>query len=67
MAEKEPEGTKDDEPTVSLEEVREKLAALAKAGKQAEVKELIASFDAKKLTDIDPSNFAEVLKKAEKL
>jgi hypothetical protein len=31
------------------------------------VKELISSFDAKKLTDIDPKHFAEVIKKAEKL
>jgi uncharacterized Zn finger protein (UPF0148 family) len=69
-AEKEPEADappEDDALKVSLEEVREKLATLAKAGKQAEVKELITSFDAKKLTDIDQKHFAEVIKKAEKL
>lgn len=50
---------------VSLEQVREKLAALAKAGKQEQVKELITSYGASKLTEIPAEKYAELLEKAE--
>ncbi|WP_017726742.1 hypothetical protein [Halalkalibacterium ligniniphilum] len=53
--------------TISLEEVREKLAQLSVAGKQKEVKELIQSFGAKKLGDVSSSDYAALLKKAEEL
>ncbi|MBU5594890.1 hypothetical protein KQI76_06905 [Amphibacillus sp. MSJ-3] len=55
---------KEGKPTVTLEVVRTKLAELAQAGKQAEVKELITSFEAKKLSDIKVEDYAELLKKA---
>src|SRR5690606_31907676 len=51
--------------TVSLEQVREKLAALAKAGKQEQVKELITSYGVSKLTEIPAEKYAELLEKAE--
>jgi len=57
--------TEKKEQTVSLEQVREKLAALVKAGKQEQVKELIASYGASKLTEIPAEKYAELLEKAE--
>ena len=56
-----------DEPTFTLVEVRAKLAGLSQAGKQAQVKALIESFGAAKLTDIDPAKYAAVMKQAEVL
>ncbi len=53
------------QPEVTLEAVREKLAALSQAGKQAEVKKLINSFGAKKLTDVPPEKYPELLAAAE--
>ncbi|MCR8979502.1 hypothetical protein [Brevibacillus laterosporus] len=54
-----------EEQIVSLETVRAKLAALSKSGKQTEVKALIASFDASKLTDIPAERYGELLTQAE--
>lgn len=53
--------------SVSLETVRGQLAALSTAGKAAEVKALIASFGAAKLTDIPVEKYADLLKQAEAL
>ena len=50
--------------TITLETVRAKLASLSQNGKQAQVKELINKY-AKKLTEIPPEKFAEVLAAAE--
>lgn len=55
----------EDEPTFTLVDVRAKLAGLSQAGKQAQVKALIESFGAAKLTDIDPAKYAAVMKQAE--
>lgn len=49
----------------TLEEVRGILAKLSKNGKQAEVKELIKKFGAKKLTDIPKDKYLELLEEAE--
>ncbi len=62
-----PDEVGEDEPTYTLVEVRSKLAGLSQAGKQAQVKALIESFGAAKLTEIDPSQYAAVMKKAEAL
>ena len=56
--------TNETTPEVSLEQVRAKLATLSQNGKQAQVKELVNKY-AKKLTEIPPKKFAEVLKAAE--
>ncbi len=53
--------------TITLEEVRAKLAALSQSGKQAQVKALITKFGAKKLTDIPPEKYPELLAEAEGL
>lgn len=49
----------------TLEEVRAKLASLSKAGKQAQVRELITGFGAKKLSDIPRERYPEILEKVE--
>ena len=49
----------------TLEEVRAKLASLSKAGKQAQVRELITGFGVKKLSDIPREKYPELLEKVE--
>lgn len=57
----------EEKPQPSLEDVRKVLGALSQNGKQVEVKALIASFGATKLTEIDKSQYADLLAKAEAL
>lgn len=57
------EKVEDNLPT--LEEVRAKLASLSKAGKQAQVRELITGFGVKKLSDIPREKYPELLEKVE--
>jgi hypothetical protein len=52
---------------ITLEGVRATLAAISQNGKQPQVKELLQSFGAIKLSDIDPKNYAALLKEAEKI
>ena len=56
-----------DKKQPTLEEVRAKLASLSQDGKQMQVKELITSFGAKKLSDVAVDKYDELLKKAEDL
>lgn len=56
-----------EEKPVTLQQVRELLADKSQAGKQAEVKALITKYGAAKLTDIDPSQYSNLLKDAEGL
>lgn len=58
---------KADAPEVSLEAVRKILSELSRAGKQKDVKELILSMGANKLTDVEPAKYAELLAKAKEL
>ena len=57
------------EPPVqaTIEQIRAILAEKSQAGKQRQVKELITKFGAKKLTDINPVHYTELLKEAEVL
>ena len=50
---------------ITIEKVRAVLAEKSQSGKQPEVKALITKYGAKKLTDIDPACYAELLKEAE--
>ncbi|MFV0441755.1 MAG: DNA ligase [Lachnospirales bacterium] len=56
-----------EEKALKLEDVRIILAEKSRSGKTAEVKALISTFGAEKLSDIDQSNYAELLKKAKVL
>ncbi len=57
----------DNQPTLTLETVRAKLANLSQGGKQKEVKAIIESFGVKKLTDIPAEKYPEVMEKAAEL
>ena len=53
--------------TYSLVEVRAKLADLQKAGKRAEVKELLTGFGVAKLSELPEDQYGELMKKAGEL
>lgn len=50
--------------TFTLEEVRAALAKLTRSGKQKEVKELLKSFKANKLTEVKQEDYAALMEKA---
>lgn len=52
------------EKTYALEDVRAKLAELNKSGKRAEVKSLLGSFGAVKLSDVPADKYGELMEKA---
>lgn len=52
---------------ISFEEVRAVLAELTRDGKQKEVKGLITSYGAKKLSDVPEDKYQELLDKARKI
>ncbi len=53
--------------TPAFEEVRHRMTVIAQAGYSAEVKALITKYGARKLSDIDPSRYEELLKEADAL
>lgn len=58
----------EDEPKpVTLEQVRAKLSEISRSGKTAAVKELLGKYDASKLSDVHPKNYAALLADAEVL
>lgn len=65
--EKEKAEVKQETLKVTLEEVRGLLAKKSQAGKTAEVRKLIQSLGAAKLSDVAESDYAELFKKAEGL
>lgn len=60
-------GAGQEETAYTLEEVRAKLAELQKAGKRAEVKELLGSFGVAKLSELPPAKYAVLMVKAGEL
>ncbi|CUH95909.1 hypothetical protein P22_1995 [Propionispora sp. 2/2-37] len=55
------------EKQFTKQQVRAKLAALAKAGKQKEVKAILNSFGVASLLEIKPENYAAIMAAAEEL
>ena len=55
------------EKALTLEDVRGVLADKSRSGKTADVKALITSFGADKLSSVKASDYAELMKKAEVL
>ena len=53
--------------TVTLEEVRELLASLSRDGYLDSVRDLIHKYGGEKLSEIDPADYAALLKDAEEL
>ena len=54
-------------PAITLEEVRAVLARKSRAGFTAEVRALLVSHGAEKLSEIDPSKYSSLLQEAEVL
>lgn len=57
----------EEKPTIPLETVRAKLAALTQAGKQTEAKALLTNFGVKKLTELPSDKYADLLAAAEEI
>ena len=69
-AKAEPEASPRDagpEAPVDINQLREAFAAKSRDGKKEELKDLLTSYGAKKLPDLDESQYAEVLQKANAL
>ncbi len=63
----EPTPAPEEAASITLEDIRGVLAKLSQGGKAAEVKGLIAKFNAAKLTEISADKYAEVLAAAKEL
>jgi hypothetical protein len=59
------EKPKEEKKSVTLEEVRSVLAEKSRAGKTAEVKQLLTKFGVNKLSELDSSKYDELLKETE--
>lgn len=59
--------SKDTESLFSIEQVHEVLVEKLRAGMTDEVRDLLASFGAEKLSDIDPMFYSELIDAAKKL
>jgi hypothetical protein len=59
------EEKKEEVKAIGLSEVREKLAALDKAGKKEQLKALIKRFGASKLSDVPKESYPALLREAE--
>lgn len=55
------------QPEMSFEELRKALADKSRKGKTEEVRELILKYGADRLSAVDPSRYADLLKDAEGL
>lgn len=63
-----PKKSAEEEPKVlTLEDVRHQMTVIAQSGFSAEVKALITKYGARKLSDIDPSQYESLLKEADAL
>ena len=58
---------KKEEPALTLVDVRKVLTAKSRDGKTAEVKALLKSHGAEKLSEVKPSDYAALIKEAEAL
>lgn len=62
-----PKLPKKEQPTISLEKVRGLLADKSRSGHTAEVRAIIQKYGADRLSELDPTDYAAVLKEAEVL
>lgn len=61
------EAPEPDEPQIDIEDVRAVLGAKSEAGKTLEVRALLMKYDAGKLSNVKPEDYAALLKEAEAL
>ena len=62
-ADEKPSGAK----AIELVDVRKVFVELSRSGKTEQIKNLIKSFGANKLSEVDPAKYGDLLKEAEKL
>lgn len=58
---KEEPAAEDETPAISLSDVRAVALKLSKAGKQKQLKEIFAKYNAEKLSDIDSENYESLM------
>ena len=61
------EKAKQEEKTYEIEDVRKILADKSRLGHTAKIRELLEKYGAKKLSEIDPSNYKSLVADVEKL
>lgn len=61
------EGVKQNEKTYEIEDVRKILADKSRLGHTAKIRELLEKYGAKKLSEIEPSNYKGLVADVEKL
>ena len=61
------EKVKQEEKTYEIEDVRKILANKSRLGHTAKIRELLEKYGAKKLSEIDPSNYKDLVADVEKL
>ena len=61
------EKAKQEEKTYEIEDVRKILADKSRLGHTAKIRELLEKYGAKKLSDIEPSNYEDLVEDVEKL
>ena len=61
------ERVKQEEKTYEVEDVRKILADKSRLGHTAKIRELLEKYGAKKLSEIDPSNYKDLVADVEKL
>ena len=61
------ERVKQEEKTYEIEDVRKILADKSRLGHTAKIRELLEKYGAKKLSDIEPSNYEDLVEDVEKL
>ena len=61
------EKVKQEEKTYEIEDVRKILADKSRLGHTAKIRELIEKYGAKKLSEIEPSNYKDLVADVEKL
>lgn len=64
---KEGEEVKQNEKTYEIEDVRKILADKSRLGHTAKIRELLEKYKAKKLSEIEPSNYKDLVADVEKL
>lgn len=61
------EKVKQEEKTYEIEDVRKILADKSRLGNTAKIRELLEKYGAKKLSEIEPSNYKDLVADVEKL
>ena len=61
------EKVKQEEKTYEIEDVRKILADKSRLGHTAKIRELLEKYEAKKLSEIEPSNYKDLVADVEKL